>query len=267
MLKSPLIPKSVKIIDIFQETPDTFTLTLNIKMKHEPGQFVQISLLGVGEAPISISSFSRKYLKLTIRTIGKVTQAVHNLKKGDIIHLRGPYGTGYPLPEHESKNIILIGGGCGVAPLKGAIDYLNINRTKYKNIYLFLGYRSPQDIIYKHEMKAWSRDYELDYTVENAPNSSCYTGKTGYVTKAINDFSIGNPEDFLVLMCGPPIMLEAAIETLKQKGINYNQVYISAERMMYCGVGQCCHCMIHGKFVCTDGPVFCYEDIYNFKND
>lgn len=261
MTYSELIPKAVKILDNYQESPDIYTLTLDFKTRHEPGQFIQVSVLGIGEAPISISSYSRKFVKISVRTVGDVTNALAKLKKGDKVFVRGPYGKGYPLAEHKGKKLLLIGGGCGVAPLKGAIDYVEANRKLFAKVFLFLGYRGPDDIIFKRELNEWRSQYHLAVTVDQKSKDSCYSGEVGFVTNAIKVFEILEPENYVVFLCGPPVMMKASIKLLHEKGIGNSQIYISSERMMSCAIGQCCHCMIRGKFVCTDGPVFCYEDV------
>ena len=136
---NPYLPKKVKVIEYFRESHDNFSIIVDFKCNHEPGQYVMVSLPGIGEAPISICSYSSKHLKLNIREVGSVTFALGKLKEGDFLFVRGPYGKGYPMKNLEGQNILMIGGGCGVAPLKGIIDYLEQNRLKYKDIDLYFG--------------------------------------------------------------------------------------------------------------------------------
>ena len=259
-------PKKTKIKSIRRDSHDTVILTLNYSLKHEPGQFVQVSLPGIGEAPISISSYGKKYLELSIREVGNVTRTLGKLKKGNFVWVRGPYGNGYPMKMLEGNNILIIGGGCGVAPLKGIIEYLEKNRKKYRDIILFLGYRSPEEILYKKELAKWKSKHIVNLTVDKASGDSCYTGNVGFVTQIVENYSMDN-QNKIVFICGPPIMMKGSIDILKRKDFNEDQIFISAERLMYCGVGKCCHCMIHGKFTCQDGPVFRYDAISGFKND
>ena len=182
--ENPYMPKPYKVLEFFRETPDTFTITVKMKIKHEPGQFVQISVPGVGESPISICSYSKEHIKLNIREVGNVTNALAKLKKGDKVLIRGPYGKGYPMHSFIGQNLIIIGGGCGVAPLKGIVDYVEHNRKDYKDIHMFLGYRSPKDIIFSRELEEWRKTYKLTVTVdENQHGEFCYNAKTGFVTK------------------------------------------------------------------------------------
>ncbi len=266
-LKSELIPKAVKVSKVHHESHDTITLTLDQKIAHKPGQFMQVNVLGIGESPISISSYSSDHIQLSIRNVGNVTRALNQLKKGDQLFIRGPYGNGYPLKENEGKNVILIGGGCGVAPLKGAIDYLDQNLDKYNDIQLFLGFHSPKDILFRNRIKQWEKRYKTTIMVDTNPVEYCYMGSVGFITEGLEKAKLHDPKNTIVLMCGPTIMMKTAIDILVKKHICYSQIFLSTERLMYCAIGQCCHCMVKGKFCCTDGPVFCYEDLVKDKND
>jgi anaerobic sulfite reductase subunit B len=265
--ENPYLPKPYKVLEFFRETPHTFTIKVDIQVKYDPGQFVQVSIPGIGESPISICSYSDKYMKLNIREVGNVTKALAKLKKGDKVWIRGPYGKGYPMESLKGNNLIIIGGGCGVAPLKGIIDYLEQHRADYKDITLFLGYRSPKDIIFSRELIEWKKKYHIQVTVDqNSHGEFCYDAKTGFVTESLKATHMDN-NNKVVFICGPPIMMKFVIDILKQKRFNDDQIFISAERLMYCGIGVCCHCMIRGKFTCIDGPVFRYDEINQFKND
>ncbi|RJQ18152.1 hypothetical protein C4573_00330 [Candidatus Woesearchaeota archaeon] len=265
--ENPFVPKPYKILEFYRETPDTFTITINMAVQHAPGQFVQVSLPGIGESPISICSDSREHIKLNIREVGNVTRALANLKKGDTVLVRGPYGKGYPMESLKGNSLLIIGGGCGVAPLKGIIDYVENHRSEYKDVQLYLGYRTPDDIIFKRELDEWVKKYHLNVTVDKeAHGQFCYDVKEGFITDALKKSDITN-ENKVVFVCGPPVMMKYVIQILKDKGFNDDQIFISAERLMYCAVGVCCHCMIRGKFCCMDGPVFRYDEVKDFKND
>lgn len=261
------LPKKYKITHFVRETPAVFTITIDAKMNHEPGQFVQVTLPGIGEAPISICSHSDKYIKLNIREIGNVTDKLAKLKKGDSIFVRGPYGKGFPMKTLSGNNLILIGGGCGVAPLRGIIEYVEQHRKDFADITFFLGYRTDNDIIFKRDLDRWNSKYKIEVTIdEGAHTHFCYDTKGGFITDALKVSSITN-SNCVVFLCGPPLMMKYSVEILKQKGFHDDQLFISAERLMYCGIGICCHCMIHGKFTCTDGPVFRYDEIKDYVND
>lgn len=266
-MTNPYLPQKVKVLGFFRESPDNFTLTASFKASHEPGQFVMVSLPGIGEAPISISSYSKDHIKLNVRQAGSVTCSLAKLRKGDFVLIRGPYGKGYPMKALEGNNIVMIGGGCGVAPLKGVIEYIAQNRGKYKNIDLFFGYRSANDVLFSRELPEWKKSYNTLVSVDKATEpGSCYGMKVGFVTEHIKNSAI-SCNDCVAFLCGPPKMMELVIGILKDKGFHSDQVFISAERLMQCAVGKCGHCMIQGRYTCMDGPVFRWDEIEGCKND
>ena len=260
---SKYLPRSVKVVSNKIESADTFSIVLDWKIKHDPGQFVQISIPGIGEAPISVASYSKKHIQLTIRKVGNVTNSLSKLKKGDRVFVRGPYGSGYPLEEVKGKDVIFIGGGCGVAPLKGGIEYLEKYRKHFGEVFLFVGYRSPGDILFEDKHDDWKKDFHLFVSVDKLPSKTCYSGNVGFITELVENQKF-TAKNKVVFMCGPPIMMEKTIEILKKKGIKEDQIYVSSERLMYCAFGLCCHCMIEGKLTCLDGPVFKLSEVKNF---
>ncbi len=265
--ENPYLPKPFKVLEFFRESPDTFTLTVNMSIQHEPGQFVQVSLPGIGECPISICSYSDRNIKLNVRQVGNVTTALARLRKGHPLLLRGPYGKGYPMKQLAGNNLVIVGGGCGIAPLKGVIDYIEENRDDYRAVQLFLGYQSPDDILFRRELAGWKKKYDMKVTVDENPEGKfCYDGEVGFITSAVEQTELDN-RNKAVFICGPPVMMKYVIAILQKKGFRDEQIFISAERLMYCGFGICCHCMIRGKFTCMDGPVFRYDEIRDFKND
>ena len=258
-LDNPYIPQKVKILEYHRETPDNFSITIDFKTKHDPGQFVQVSLPGIGESPISICSYSDEYMKLNIREVGSVTHKISTLKEGDEIYIRGPYGNGYPMIDLKGNNILLIGGGCGVAPLKGIINYIEQYRKDYKDIDLFFAYRSTKDILFQRENNHWKQQFNLnlhiDHKEEEHQDNACIVAKHGFITDELHKIDI-SPKNRVVFLCGPPAMMDKVIEILRSKGFHEDQIFISAERLMQCAVGICGHCMIRGKYTCKDGPVF-----------
>ncbi|MFA6089396.1 MAG: FAD/NAD(P)-binding protein [Candidatus Woesearchaeota archaeon] len=273
------VPTKAKILERVQESPDTFTIKIDFKCNHPVSGFVMLSIPGIGECPISICSFSNEYLKLNIREVGNMTRHLSKLQVGETVLVRGPYGKGYPLENLKGNNLIIVGGGCGVAPLKGIIEYVETKRSDFKNVHLVFGFRTPKDILFKKEMEEWKNKYDLLLTVDKndeTPKESnnkeikqreaCYTGNVGFVTNALKDKNISN-ENTIAFLCGPPIMIKFVIQILKEKGFHKDQIYLSAERLMNCGVGICGHCMIHGKYTCLDGPVFRYDELEGIEND
>ena len=260
-------PHIGKIKKIKKETEDikTFRIVLENKLLREnfyfqPGEFVLISVFGVGEAPFSISSSPfKKYFEITVRKVGNVTNALFNLKENDYIGVRGPYGKGYPMSEFEGKNVVLIAGGCGLAPLRSVVEYILEEREKYGKIILLYGAKTPKDILYKKEIEKWKkeRNFNIYLTVDKKTKS--WTGEVGIVTKLID--KINNFENSVFCICGPPIMIKFAVHSLKEKNVGYEDIFVSLERKMQCGIGLCCHCNINDVYVCKDGPVFRYYDI------
>jgi anaerobic sulfite reductase subunit B len=252
------LPKQHKILKVWNETETIKTFRVNHKISHEPGQFLEVSIFNFGEAPISISSYSKEYVDLTIRRVGRVTNALHRLKEGDFLGLRGPYGRGYPMEEMKGKGIIIVGGGCGVSPLRSVVQYIEKFQKNYNEIDLFLGYRSPSEIMFKKDMKQWMKKFNVHLTVDIPDKNWQY--EVGVITKLLEKEEI-NPKDKFVLTCGPPVMIKFVIKTLKErKNFKDEQIYISLERRMKCGFGKCGHCMINDKYVCLDGPVFNYAE-------
>lgn len=257
------LPKEVKILMTKRESSDCFRLRVNTKklnIKYLPGQFFQVSLPGIGEAPISVASFSEDFVDLNIREVGNLTKAASKLKKNDSLFIRGPYGRGYSVDNLFGKNITIIGGGCGAAPLKGMLDYITKNRKDFGEVAVFLGFRTPEDILFKEEIKTWRRNFSVSISVDRNPNSSKIACDVCFVTKIVEKAKL-SPENNSALFCGPPVMINALIELLKNKGFQNEQIYLSTERLMHCARGVCGHCMIHGKYTCIDGPVFRYDEL------
>jgi len=264
-IDNPYLSKPSKITFYRRETADSFTIRTDFKIKHEPGQFAQIWLPGIGEAPISICSWSEEFTEFHIREVGNVTKYLARLKKGDTIHLRGPYGRPYPVSKFHGKSLVLVGGGCGVAPLKGVISYLEKHKDKFNSIHMYFGFRSPDDICFKEDMKKWAKRFDLHLTVDQNPKKKKITCDVCFITDVLAKTKI-NPDNKIVFICGPPIMMNIAINHLKSKGFKEEQIYISAERLMNCALGVCGHCMINGKYTCMDGPVFRYDEVSNLPD-
>ncbi|NQU78489.1 FAD/NAD(P)-binding protein [Candidatus Woesearchaeota archaeon] len=263
---NPYLPKLYKILKYNKESSDCFLIRLDYKGSYEPGQFFQVSLPGIGEAPISVASYSSTHLDLNIREVGNVTKAAAKLKKGDTLYLRGPYGKGYPMEKLFGKNLLIIGGGSGVAPLKGVLSYIDKHKDAYGNVEMFFGFRAPEDILFKEDVKQWKSKHNLHLSVDKNPSKKKISCDVCFVTNIVEKAKL-NPENQAVFMCGPPVMMKILLGILKNKGFQDNQIYLSTERMMQCAMGVCGHCMIHGKYTCLDGPVFRYDEIKDYTYD
>ncbi len=258
---SKLAPVPAEIIEVVSETPDTKTFYFKPRAKLEnprPGQFTEVYIPGVGEAPVSVSGTGPDGVIIqTIRSIGTLTEYLFKLGKGDLIGIRGPYGKGWPIEKLEGKDILIIGGGIGLAPLRPVIKAVEKDRSRYGRLSILYGARTPSLLLYKYEFEEYREipNSELLLTVDHADET--WTGNVGVVTKLIPEASV-DPENAIALVCGPEIMMRFTVKALEERGFRENQIYISLERRMKCGVGLCGHCQVGPYFVCRHGPVFPY---------
>lgn len=262
-----LMVRPFRIAKKRKETYDTFTIELELpdgleSFNFKPGQFNMLYAYGVGEVPISISGDPAINNKLThtIRVVGAVTRAIHNLKAGDYLGVRGPYGNDWPVGPAVEKDVVVVTGGIGLAPLRPAIDYLLEHREEYGKMALLYGARTPEDILYVKNLKKWGGRFDLQtlITVDRAVGN--WHGSVGVVTTLIGKASF-DPIHTIAMVCGPEIMMRFTVMELIKKGMETKDIFVSMERNMKCGVGLCGHCQIGSSFVCKDGPVYCYEDI------
>lgn len=270
-MKNEYLPYPAVIDEIRQETFDTKTFRLHFteekladSFHYQPGQFMEISVLGVGEAPISItSSPSRKgFLEFTIRAAGKVTKSIQGLKKGATLYLRGPYGNSFPFQEIKAKNIYFIAGGIGLAPLRSLINLIVDSRRDFGHLKILYGAKTPDELCFKDELELWKKipDTEVWLTVDKP--CAGWGCSVGVVTELWKETKV-LPENALAIVCGPPIMMKFVIQKLFGSGFRKGDIILTLERYMKCGIGKCGHCNIGEKFVCTDGPVFTYEQVEN----
>jgi NAD(P)H-flavin reductase len=268
-LKNPFRPLSATITYIKSETTDVKTygfLPDGSLRNPKPGQFNMIGYPGVGEAPISFSSISSNgRFEHTVRAVGKVTKFIERFKQGDEIFVRGPYGTIWPLNEAAGADVVLIAGGLGLAPIRPAIHEILRNRKSFGRVILIYGTRSPADILFRDEIEAWRRDIEVLLTVDKVPPGSTWNYHSGLVTELL-DTAVTAVERTFALICGPEIMMRFVSRGLLMRGISPSRVYVSLERRMKCGFGQCGHCQHGSMFVCKDGPIFLYKDVSVFPD-
>jgi sulfite reductase subunit B len=232
---------------------------------HKPGQFVGVSIPGIGESPISISSSPTKKgsFEMVIRRIGKVTTAIHQLKAGDTVGIRGPFGTHFPMDEYKGKDLLFIGGGIGLVPMRSAINYALDNRKDYGAITIMFGCTDPSQRLFVDELKQWgaSKDITFVETVDRCKDGE-WKGNVGVITTLFSKIKDRvNPKTTKAIIVGPPVMYKFVILELRGLGIADRDIIVSLERRMKCGVGKCGHCQIEGVYVCQDGPVFSLESI------
>ncbi len=257
-------PIEATIEDIIAETPTIKTFVLKPKepIEFKTGQFVELTLPGLGEAPFTPSSDPKvkDSIEITIMNVGIVTSALHNLKSQDRVGLRGPYGVGYPLAEFKNKEILIVGGGVGLAPLRSLLFSLFGEIGKYKRILLRYGARTPKDIVCKQAIEEWSKKENVDVVTTVDVGDSTWKGNVGLVTTILRDFNL-NLKEAKAVVCGPPIMMKFTTLKLLDLGFLPKDIYLSMEKNMSCGLGKCGHCRLGKFYVCKDGPVFSYDKI------
>ena len=256
----PNISKIIRVEQLTQ-TEKRFEIILpnNMPLNHIPGQFVEVSIFGYGEAPISICSSPTKLpsFELTVRKTGRLTDKMHLLDAGSLIGIRGPYGNGFDVNKFTGKDMLFVCGGIGLAPLKSLIDYTIAKRKDFGRILIVYGTKNPKEILYKNEIEKWKKanDIEFAMTVDRADES--WKGQVGVITTLIPPLEL-DVKNTIVTVVGPPVMYKFVIMALKSKRIPDENIYLSLERRMKCGVGKCGHCQINETYVCQDGPVYHY---------
>ncbi len=236
------------------------------ELGHQPGQFVEVSLFGIGEAPISVSSSPTKKgsFELAVRSVGNVTKALHQMNPGAPLGIRGPFGKGFPVEEIKGKDILFVAGGIGLVPLRSLINYVLDKRSDFGRVIVFFGAKTPAEQLFLDELARWRTSKEMEYleTVDRSDGS--WKGNVGVITTLFPKVSL-DPKKTVAVIVGPPIMYRFAILEAQVKGIPDDQIIVSLERRMKCGVGKCGHCQINDIYVCQEGPVFNYARIKNLK--
>ena len=238
-----------------------------MSLQHEPGQFVGVSVLGVGEAPISISSSpsrSNGSFELCVRKVGSVTAAIHALEPGDTIGVRGPFGHGFPVHQFRGKDILFAPGGLGLAPLRSLIQEVLDQRHLFGRVLLLYGAKNPSELLFMDEIEAWRQrgDIEIHLTVDKGDES--WKGNVGVITTLFPKIQV-HPRNTIAVTVGPPVMYRFVLMELLGKGIPEGNIWLSLERRMKCGVGKCGHCQMNHVFTCQDGPAFSYDQIKHLE--
>lgn len=224
------------------------------------GQFAEVTVPGVGEAPFAMASCSTQpeRLKFTIQRAGYMTEKLHEMKPGDYLGVRGPYGNGFTIQDYFGRNLLLVIGGVGFPPARALLHTAVAQKDRFNSIRMCYGARSPQDIVYKDELESLGKAIQLDITVDKS--DSGWTGTVGVVTRLLDEKDI-DPGTTTAVVIGPPIMMKFATLRLLELHFSPEHIVLSMERKMYCGIGQCRHCMINHLFICKDGPVFTYAEL------
>jgi len=261
------VPEIARIekIESLTALEKVFTIQLphGKSLNHRPGQFVEVSALGVGEAPISISSSpSRSYgiVELCVRKVGDVTNALHRLRPGDKVGIRGPFGRGFPIENFRGKDMLFAPGGLGLAPLRSLINQVLDERAHFGRVIILYGARYPTELLFKDELRLWAErgDVELHLTVDRGDEN--WTGHIGVITTLFKDITV-HPRNTVAVTIGPPVMYRFVLMELLGTGIPEGNIWLSLERRMKCGVGKCGHCQINNVYTCQSGPSFSYKEI------
>ncbi len=267
-LASSMLPEPIRVTHVRRETHDTVTLSLDASQRpfsFRPGQFNMLYVHAVGEVPISMSGDPARGGKIvhTIRAVGAVTDALCRLRKGAMVGTRGPYGQPWPLADVKGKDVVIVAGGLGFAPLRPVVYDVLRHRREYGRVWVLVGARTPDDLLFRRELAGWATrdDLRVLATVDRA--GSDWTGRVGVVPALLGDVPL-DPRRTVVFVCGPDVMARFTARELLQRGLPDTAVYVSLERNMECAVGLCGHCQFGPSFVCKDGPVLRLDRIRSF---
>lgn len=274
LFNNPYLPHPCRIVASTPQTDDTMLFKVRYEddklaedFIHKPGQFVQVSVMGTGECPISIASSPTRHgtIDLCIRKAGRVTEAFHALGQNAIFGMRGPYGNGYPVDVMEGNNLLIIAGGIGMAPLRSLLLYALDHRSKFKEIILMYGAKNRDDFLFVGELLSLQGrdDVKTFLAVETDPDGT-WEGQVGFVTDLFKKLDIDASNTYAAV-CGPPVMYKFVINNLLEMGFSKGNILMSLERKMKCGIGKCVHCSVGFKYTCLDGPIFTYWDAINMR--
>jgi sulfhydrogenase subunit gamma (sulfur reductase) len=259
-------PTLAEIVKIERLTKAEKLFTMHLKdgrdLGHRAGQFVEVSVFGIGEAPISVTSSPTRNgtFELCVRQVGDVTGALHGMEPGSIVGIRGPFGNGFPVEKMRGKDVLFAPGGLGLPPLRSLINQVLDERESFGRVIILYGARNPSELLFKDELARWEArdDVECHVTVDRGDET--WTGNVGVITTLFPKVTL-NPRNTVALTVGPPVMYRFVIMELLSKGIQDGRIYLSLERRMKCGLGKCGHCQINNVYVCQKGPVFSYAQL------
>lgn len=264
MKKNIYQPIKATIEGVIQETSTikTFALSLEKDFSFRTGQFVEMTVPGIGEGPFTPSSDPNVKGKfdLTIMKVGRVTEILHGMQKGQALGIRGPYGKGYPLDKFKGKDVLIVGGGVGLAPLRSLLFTLFADIKNYNKVILRYGARTAADIVYKNSLPEWAKLDKVDVVTTVDVGDPSWKGNVGLVTTILKDLPL-DLKNAVSVVCGPPIMMKFVTLKLLDLGFKPSEIYLSMEKNMSCGLGKCGHCRVGKFYACKDGPVFTYEEL------
>jgi sulfhydrogenase subunit gamma (sulfur reductase) len=278
-MENPYVPFLMRVEEIIVETEDenikTFALSFVGKADAErfvytPGQFAEISVFGKGEAPFGMASTPTRpgRLAFSVSKIGVVTGALHRMEKGDVVGVRGPLGNGYPLETFKGENLVLVGGGFGFSTLRSLTNFIlhDSNRKDYGDLTVIYGARRPGLLLYKKDLDGWRerRDLRLHLTVDKGEDG--WQGHVGFVPDVTRSVA-PNPRNAFAVVCGPPAMIKFTLPVLKELGFGDENIFLSLEMRMKCGIGKCGRCNVGSKYICSDGPVFSQQELSHLTGE
>ena len=256
MVRNDYIPFSSEILEVIKHTDIEYTFRMAFRGDVKPGQFFEVSIPKYGEAPISVSGIGDGFVDLTIRRVGKVTNEVFEHYVGDTLLMRGPYGNGFDVENYKGKELVIIAGGTGVSPVRGVISYFAEHYTERKDMTLITGFKSVKDVLFKADFPYWRERMNVILTLDSGEETEEH--KIGLVTKYIPDLKLQDVSKAVAIVVGPPAMMRFSVKGLLERGFKEENIWISHERKMCCGLGKCGHCKVNDTYICLDGPVFNY---------
>lgn len=253
MSENIILPKPHKVLEIFRETETEYTFRVETDTPVDHGQFFQISLPKIGEAPISVSAMAKNWVEFTIRSVGRVTNELFQIKPGDRIFMRGPYGNSFPIEKFRGKNLVVIAGGTGVSPVRSTLKYFYDHADELKSLHFIAGFKDKNSILFREDLERFRAKFDTIYTLDHEQEEGF---EVGFVTEHVKKITFADFDDYNVVIVGPPVMMNyVALECIKQ-GVKEEKMWMSFERRMSCAVGKCGHCKIDETYVCLEGPVF-----------
>lgn len=256
MKNNEYLPFASQILEVIRHTDIEYTFRMSFDGDVKPGQFFEVSLPKYGEAPISVSGIGEGTIDLTIRRVGTVTNEIFEKYQGESLFIRGPYGNGFDVDLYKGRELVIIAGGTGVSPVRGVIDHFSTHQEEVAGLTVIAGFKSPDQILFREDLKRWDQTMDLTVTVDSAEGKTdC---KVGLVTAYIPKLLLADIDTAQAIVVGPPAMMRFSVAGLLEKGFKEENIWISHERKMCCGIGKCGHCKIDDTYVCLDGPVFNY---------
>jgi NAD(P)H-flavin reductase len=266
----PLAPELFRIQRVREESHDTFSFEIAPasgprKLSFRAGQFVMLYVYGAGEVPVTLSGdpANHRYYRITARAVGNVTRALRQLKRGDLLGVRGPFGTCWPVEQAEGNDVLLVAGGIGIVALRAALYRLFADRSRYGKIVLLYGARKPEDLLHYPDLRQWKEEQDLELYCSVDRATAAWQGHVGVMTTLLPRAPV-NPANAIAFICGPEVVTRFALRELLYRGLAGDRLYVYFQRNMQCGHGLCGHCQFGPFFICRDGPVLRYDHIQNF---